>query len=317
MNQELGNLKAPNRSIQDTRRASGGFTLIELLVVIAIIALLIGILLPALGKAKVTAMAVREQSGMRQTMLAYTMYAQDNRDNLLLGFPNRDMYASMVRRGSDPKDFNNEPLGWTIGARYPWRLISYFDGNFEGLYQDERVVESLSDAIGSESGSAADHRMRYVISLYPSFGLNSYFLGGGAPGDPIPFSDTGRRLFGKFYITKMYAAKRPSNLMAFSSARDIASPSFLPGYGRVEGSFIVKPPYLYSTSGRQWELEYDELSETPEQNAGRVSLRYNGKGIAGMLDGHADQWGWDEFNDMRHWSNDATSADWMLEANLP
>ena len=46
-------------------------------------------------------------------------------------------------------------------------------------------------------------------------------------------------------------------------------------------------------------------------------MRYSGKGIAGMLDGHAEQWGWDEFNDMRHWSDKADSADWQLEPNLP
>ncbi|MGV6814810.1 MAG: type II secretion system protein [Phycisphaerales bacterium] len=294
-----------------------GFTLIELLVVIAIIALLIGILLPALGKAKVTARAVREQSGMRQTMLAYTMYSEDNRDKLLTGFPNSSIWQRMVDRDEDPRDFNGERLGETIGSRYPWRLISYFDNNFEGLYQDPRVIELLSEAMDSPSGSASDYALRYVISLHPSFGLNSYFVGGGAPGDPIPFSDTGRRLFGQFHISKMYAARRASNLMVFSSARDLASQTFLPGYGIIEGSFIVKPPYLYSTAGRQWEDTYSEHPELPERNSGRVSLRYNGKGIAGMLDGHAEQWGWDEFNDMRHWSDKATKPDWMLEPRLP
>ncbi|MDF1809845.1 MAG: prepilin-type N-terminal cleavage/methylation domain-containing protein [Phycisphaerales bacterium] len=304
----------PQRRMSNDRR---GFTLIELLVVIAIIALLIGILLPALGKARLTAKAVKEQSGMRQTMIAYTMYADDNRDKLLTGFPNSTIWDKMVDRGEDPKDFNGDSLGQTVGARYPWRLISYFNGNFEALYQDERVVEQLSEAMGSTTGSAADHSLRYVISLYPSFGLNSYFVGGGAPGDPIPFSDIGRRVYGKFHVSKMYQPRSTSNLMVFSSAHDFASPTFLPGYGIVEGSFIVKPPYLYSTAGRQWENQYNEHAELPERNAGRVSLRYNGQGIAGMLDGHAEQWGWDEFNDMRHWSDQATERDWMLEARLP
>jgi prepilin-type N-terminal cleavage/methylation domain-containing protein len=61
---------------------SGGFTLIELLVVIGVIAVLMAVLLPALGRARKQARAVACQGNLRQWGVALNLYAQDNEGRL-------------------------------------------------------------------------------------------------------------------------------------------------------------------------------------------------------------------------------------------
>jgi prepilin-type N-terminal cleavage/methylation domain-containing protein/prepilin-type processing-associated H-X9-DG protein len=92
------------RKLRDFPRPRGGFTLIELLVVIAIIAILAAMLLPALTSAKEQSQGIQCMSNMRQMSLGWRMYAQDNRELVVL--------ASTTGTSSTAKDPLNA-YAWT------------------------------------------------------------------------------------------------------------------------------------------------------------------------------------------------------------
>jgi prepilin-type N-terminal cleavage/methylation domain-containing protein/prepilin-type processing-associated H-X9-DG protein len=82
-----------------------GFTLIELLVVIAIIAVLMGILMPALQRVKRQAQGVICRSNLKQWGVVFTLYAHDNNES----FP-----QSVAGNGVNARD------AWILGATLPY-----------------------------------------------------------------------------------------------------------------------------------------------------------------------------------------------------
>jgi prepilin-type N-terminal cleavage/methylation domain-containing protein len=96
-----------------------GFTIVELLVVISIIALLIGLLLPALGKARDSARLHQSSSNLRQVGAAHLMYASEWNDRQFqLSRDDFGAFGNNLQEYFASQGSYNIPLGWAQGFQW-------------------------------------------------------------------------------------------------------------------------------------------------------------------------------------------------------
>jgi prepilin-type N-terminal cleavage/methylation domain-containing protein len=126
------------------------FTLIELLVVVAIIALLIGILLPALGKARDSARRTRSQANLRTHGQVLAVYANEHRSELLNPFAGpgeTNQFGGSYAWKIGGYEMKNDAYAWHWG---PLARQYYEDQKESDVFaapKDEETIESIQEKI--------------------------------------------------------------------------------------------------------------------------------------------------------------------------
>ncbi len=273
-----------------------GFTLIELLIVIAIISVLVGLTTVVAAKVLASAKSAKESGAMRSVLQAYVLAATENRGKFIDGYSN-----NQEETFTGP---NGEAVTWPASGRYVWRIIPYLDNTMTSLYVNEQS-EWLTQYYGSDNYS-------YVASLFPSFGLNSEWMGGDQRTTAMPALES-KHLYGKF----MSDIPHPSRQLVFASARAPIGT----GDGSQElmlvkeGYFEITSPYFPSGGDTwRWHTVDGEHSTTPTNNSadhGNLSARHDGRVLTGQLDGSTEFVTIKDLADMRRWAPKANTADWI------
>ena len=279
-----------------------GFTIIEMLVIIVVIAILMGLLIPAISGGIRRAKKTTELNAIRQVGLAWQLYSGSNREHLMPGFLRPEVqgiwevaYAYPDGSIVDPAPTYEEGLPNMAGP-WPWRLL-------DRMNYDWRTLLGYDDIEWSDT-TVVEHAAE--IALSPGFAYNGYYLGGwweaeGAGRIPKPEFNSVQLADGRtanVVATTAAQVRSPAGVLAFISCfrAEPGVHGHLPDY--TPGADLAIPRLLADVE--QWNLLTGGNIDAFEFTSPPIG-RYNGLPAVSFADGHVDDLPISDLTDQRLW----------------
>lgn len=276
-----------------------GFTLIELLVVISIIALLIGILLPALGAARESGKRAACLSNIRQIGIAALTYTNDNKDHYVI-------YRTAFSSRFNTNDMLGSARAGFVSVPWARRLSLDYTSTPSLMTCPSFAASNPGEIDDLDPGDNTIGYTEYRAWGKTHYGMNAAFLGSRLGPDKLtettgastnPSADMRR-------TPRTDEVLNSSRTIYFTDTLNLAMQTGTPGSGSTLGV----------ATGETAGVDYVFQASDPPNNAyGHADARHNSTINIDWADGHAsnvsvedpaDVWGQDELTDWRDWIAD-------------
>lgn len=261
------------RSFEDmgmAHRYFRAFTLVELLVVVAIISLLIGILIPALGSARASAIAAKSTSNLRQLAHGWHMYADEHNDVILPG-----RFANLGGGASNPANWYPVINGKKTRPRWIAVLGTYIDF---APFANPEVENQRQDYISEPFFCPAVPER--TDERNAAYGYNYQFLGNARQTDGSFRNFPVRRTRMQSFAGTVMAANNLGTAAGFSIGERT-------GYENEGTTFTAAGNHGWSLDPPRLTPQSDRGTGDPGSPRSAVDTPHTGRAAVVWLDGHA------------------------------